>query len=144
MFRKILLSFIAVTLLSSCATSPMGRKQFILIGDAEMNQMGVTSFQKMKTSSKISTNQQAQRYVQCVSQAIINELPDSWKQQAWETVVFEDNSANAFALPGGKIGVHTGLLNVAKNQDQLATVIGHEVAHVLSRHGAERSRKPPV
>ena len=138
MFRKILLSFIAAALLSSCATSPMGRKQFILIGDAEMNQMGVTSFQKMKTSSKISTNQQAQRYVQCVSQAIINELPDSWKQQAWETVVFEDNSANAFALPGGKIGVHTGLLNVAKNQDQLATVIGHEVAHVLSRHGAER------
>ncbi len=116
----------------------MGRKQFILIGDNEMNKMGMASFTKMKTSSKVSSNPQAQSYVSCVANAIVNELPEKWRTQAWEVVVFEDNSANAFALPGGKIGVHTGLLNVATNQDQLATVIGHEVAHVLSRHGAER------
>jgi predicted Zn-dependent protease len=54
-------------------------------------------------------------------------------------VVFQDDSANAFALPGGKIGVHTGLFQVAKNQDQLATVIGHEVAHVLAGHSNERA-----
>ncbi|MGD8875104.1 MAG: M48 family metallopeptidase, partial [Gammaproteobacteria bacterium] len=56
----------------------------------------------------------------------------------WEVVVFNDSDANAFALPGGKIGVYTGLLKVAENQDQLATVIGHEVAHVLARHSNER------
>ena len=56
----------------------------------------------------------------------------------WEVTVFEEESPNAFALPGGKIGVHTGLFTVAENQDQLATVMGHEVAHVLAQHGNER------
>ena len=55
-----------------------------------------------------------------------------------EVAVFEDKSANAFALPGGKIGVNSGMLGVAANQHQLATVIAHEVSHVLARHGNER------
>lgn len=138
MKSKIIFHLTLIIFVSSCATSPMGRKQFIMIGDAQMNQMGIASFQKMKTASKVSKNNKAQNYVKCVANAIVNELPANWKQQAWEVVVFDDDSANAFALPGGKIGVHTGLLKVAKNQGQLATVIGHEVAHVLSRHGAER------
>ena len=71
--------------------------------------------------------------MQCVAQAITREVGGSW-----EVVVFNDSDANAFALPGGKIGVYTGLLKVAENQDQLATVIGHEVAHVLARHSNER------
>jgi predicted Zn-dependent protease len=70
-----------------------------------------------------------------VANAITNALPE---KRAWEVVVFRDDSANAFALPGGKIGVHTGLLKVAQNQDQLAAVIGHEIAHVLAEHGKER------
>lgn len=138
MKQLVLIQLLAIIFLSSCATSPMGRKQFILIGDTEMNKMGVASFQKMKTSTKVSKHKKSIRYVNCVANAIISELPGSWQSQPWEVVVFDDQSANAFALPGGKIGVHTGLLKVAKNQDQLATVIGHEVAHVLSRHGAER------
>ena len=56
----------------------------------------------------------------------------------WELQVFEDDSANAFALPGGKIGVHTGLLRVARTPGQLAAVLGHEVGHVLARHSNER------
>jgi predicted Zn-dependent protease len=71
--------------------------------------------------------------VQCVGNAIIREVGGSW-----EIVVFRDDAANAFALPGRKIGVNTGLLKVAENQHQLATVIGHEVAHVLSQHANER------
>ena len=138
MKNNLILLLLTIYLLSACATSPMGRKQFIMIGDAEMNKMGVASFQKMKTSVKVSSNQKSINYVNCVANAIINELPEDWRKQPWEVVVFDDESANAFALPGGKIGVHTGLLTVAKNQDQLATVIGHEIAHVLSRHGAER------
>ena len=133
-----LLTLLIIIISTSCTTSPMGRKQFIIIGDNEMNKMGIASFSKMKTSNKTSNDIGAQNYVKCVSRAIINELPEKWREQAWETVVFDDNSANAFALPGGKIGVHTGLLKIAINQNQLATVIGHEVAHVLSRHGAER------
>ncbi len=138
MKKLIILHVYVLLVLSACATSPMGRKQFIMIGPEQMQKMGIASFQKMKTSSKISNDMNAQNYVKCVANAITNELPAKWQQHTWEVVVFEDQSANAFALPGGKIGVHTGLLNIAKNQDQLATVIGHEVAHVLSRHGAER------
>ncbi|GJM06097.1 MAG: Zn-dependent protease [marine bacterium B5-7] len=127
-----------LVLLTACATSPSGDKQFILISDQQMNQMGVTTFQQMKTSQKISTNAKQIDYVQCVSYAIINALPGQWGDNQWEVVVFDDDSANAFALPGGKIGVHTGLLNVAETPSQLATVIGHEIAHVLWRHGAQR------
>ena len=58
----------------------------------------------------------------------------------WEVVVFDDEQVNAFALPGGKIGVYTGLLNVAENQHQLAAVIGHEVGHVIAEHGNEMSQ----
>ncbi len=131
------ITFLSV-LLASCATSPTGRKQLILIGDQQMNEMGITSFQQMKTSQKIANNSRQSNYVECVSFAIINALPDEWRKNQWEVVLFEDDSANAFALPGGKIGVHTGLLKVAETPSQLATVLGHEVAHVLARHGAER------
>ena len=65
-------------------------------------------------------------------------MPESVFGGQWEVVVFDDEQVNAFALPGGKIGVYTGLLNVAENQHQLAAVIGHEVGHVIAEHGNER------
>jgi predicted Zn-dependent protease len=70
-----------------------------------------------------------------VAKAVLTEMGGS---KGWEVVTFEDKAVNAFALPGGKIGVYTGLLKVAETQDQLAAVIGHEVAHVLAGHSAER------
>ncbi len=135
---RVLQIFILVALLASCATTPSGDKRLILVSPQQMSQMGATTFQQMKTSQTITRNNQQRDYVECVSYAIINALPDQWRQMPWEVVVFEDESANAFALPGGKIGVHTGLLTVAENQNQLAAVIGHEIAHVLWRHGAQR------
>jgi predicted Zn-dependent protease len=135
--KKILI-IVSLLLLAACSTSPTGRKQFIIVGDQQMNRMGIASFQQMKTAKKVSHDPRANAYVRCVASAIVQQLPDKWRQQPWEVVVFEDDTANAFALPGGKIGVHTGLLKVAKTPDQLAAVLGHEVAHVLARHGAER------
>lgn len=138
MFRKIIFGLITATLVVACATSPTGRSQLMLISDSEMNQMGTQAFQQMRQQQEVSSNRRVQRYVQCVADAVTGELEGEDARMDWEVVVFEDDSANAFALPGGKIGVHTGLLDVAKNQDQLATVVAHEVGHVLSRHGAER------
>jgi predicted Zn-dependent protease len=129
---------IIISLLVACATSPTGRNQLILVGDEQMQEMGVSSFQQIKSDKKISTSQSKQRYVTCVAKNIIDALPDQWSNRQWEIVVFEDDTANAFALPGGKIGVHTGLLDIAETPSQLAAVIGHEIAHVLARHGAER------
>ena len=121
---------------SACATSPLGRSQMMLVGDAEMDKMGVEAFEQVKKEQKISKSSSANAYVTCVANAITSVLPEN--AGVWEVRVFEDETANAFALPGRKIGVHTGLLKLAKNQDQLATVIGHEVGHVIARHGAER------
>ncbi|MDZ7735182.1 MAG: M48 family metallopeptidase [Gammaproteobacteria bacterium] len=133
--RSILL--VMIMLLTACTTSPTGRQQLLLVTDRQMQQMGITAFQQMKQELPATRDNQTRDYVNCVANAIIRQLPDGERQQ-WEVVVFEDENANAFALPGGKIGVHTGLLKVAENQDQLATVIAHEVAHVLAQHGGER------
>ena len=73
-----------------------------------------------------------------VAVAILAETEDPTGVRDWEIQIFEDETPNAFALPGGRIGVHTGLFEVAVNADQLAAVIGHEVAHVIARHGNER------
>lgn len=135
---KLFLTGIVITSLAACATSPTGRSQFIMIPESEMAQMGAQAFQQMQKQEPVADNPDVHRYVQCVADAITAELGGEHADTQWEVRVFEDDSANAFALPGGKIGVHTGLLDVAKNQHQLAAVIGHEVGHVLSRHGAER------
>jgi predicted Zn-dependent protease len=122
--------------IAGCATSPLGRSQMMFVGDAEMDKMGVEAFEQLKKEQKISSDGSVNAYVTCVANAITSALPEA--AGPWEVRVFEDDNANAFALPGRKIGVHTGLLKVAKNQDQLATVIGHEVGHVIARHSGER------
>ena len=78
------------------------------------------------------------RYVRCVVGALVRELPAEWRSTGWETAVFVDKEPNAFALPGGKVGVNTGIFTVARNQDQLAAVIAHEIGHVISHHHDER------
>ncbi|MGI9323911.1 MAG: M48 family metallopeptidase [Pseudomonadales bacterium] len=115
----------------------MGRSQLTLFPEAEMAQMGLSAYQDMKKQTPASQNSKTNAYVQCVSNHIVRALPGG-NASDWEVTVFDDPQANAFALPGGKIGVYTGLLDVAENQNQLATVIGHEVAHVLARHSNER------
>lgn len=134
MYRIITFGLLAA--LVACTTSPTGRNQLMLVSDSDMNQMGSQAFQQIRQEQNVSNDRDAQRYVQCVTDAITRQLPAGGA--GWEVVVFEDDSANAFALPGKKIGVHTGLLDVATSQDQLASVVAHEVGHVLSRHGAER------
>ena len=130
---KLLFSSLLVCILAACATSPTGRTQVAFMPDAEVNSMGLQAFDTLKRENKISRDAASNRLVSCVASAITQEVGGEW-----EVVVFEDESLNAFALPGGKIGVHTGLLNLVDNQDQLAVVIGHEVGHVMARHSNER------
>lgn len=142
--RQTLTLIVLAALLAACATSPLGRRQFMLVSNAEVSQAGIASFSDMQKKLPQSKNAQQLRYVNCVSAAIVGEIP---RLQAvgklrvppsWEVALFDSKDVNAFALPGGKIGVYTGLLNVAASQDQLAAVIGHEVTHVLAGHSAER------
>lgn len=129
---------VALMGLTACSASPTGRNQLLLFSDQDMSKLGANSFDQMKKEQPISTDKKVNAYVQCVAKSITQYIPRQAGVSEWEVVVFDSDQVNAFALPGGKIGVYTGLLNVAKNQDQLATVIGHEVAHVLADHSNER------
>ncbi|MCE9597630.1 MAG: M48 family metallopeptidase [Spirochaetia bacterium] len=106
--------------------------------DADMADLGTAAFEDLKKKTPISSDPRANAYVRCVANSILAVTQDPTGVKDWEIVVFQDPSANAFALPGGKIGVHVGLFPVATNQDMLAAVIGHEIAHVTKRHGASR------
>ncbi len=135
---RLALTALCSALLAGCAQSPTGRNQMLLFSPQQMNQLGADSFTQMKQQEKVSTDARMNAYVGCVAKAVTAQVPASYGITSWEVVVFDSKEINAFALPGGKIGVYSGLLKVAKNQDQLATVIGHELTHVLAQHSNER------
>lgn len=134
MLKKIFPTLLTTCLLSACITSPTGRSQFVFMPDAQINQMGLQAFETLKKEKPVSNNVQYNQIATCIAGAITRETGGNW-----EVVVFEDKSPNAFALPGNKIGVHTGMIALIDNQDQLAAVIGHEVGHVLAKHSNERA-----
>lgn len=129
----------AVLALAACYTNPVtGRKSLVLLSTGQEATLGAESFKEIRNKEKVSddpiANERVARVGRRIAQAVGSELPDA----KWEFVVFQSNDVNAFALPGGKVGVYTGLLQVAATDDELATVIGHEIGHVTARHGAER------
>ncbi len=135
MRHHLLCTTLIAVFLGGCVSSPLGRKQLQLFPDAQLAEVGAAAYREIKQKTKTSTDTGARRLVTCVADHLTRQLGGG---VAWEVTVFEDKTANAFALPGGKLGVNTGLLAVAKDQHQLATVISHEIAHVLARHANER------
>ncbi len=136
-FHCIAVGVLSLTL-TACATSPTGRQQLTLVSDTQLNQMGAQAFEQYQADLP-TVGGSTHRYAQCVADALVSALPAQHQQsQDWQIRVFESDQANAFALPGGYMGVNTGLLRITENQDQLATVVAHEIAHVLARHANER------
>jgi predicted Zn-dependent protease len=111
------------------------------VSEEQLAQLGAQAFAETKAKTPQSTDVRQNVYVRCVVQRVVEQLPPDWQNIDWETAVFVDDSPNAFALPGGKVGVNTGIFTVAKNQDQLAAVVAHEVGHVYSHHHNERITK---
>ncbi|MDG1463101.1 MAG: M48 family metallopeptidase [Gammaproteobacteria bacterium] len=111
-------------------------------GDVES--MSAAEFSKMRSTIPISNNATQRAYVNCVVRDIVSTLPEPYKSMNWDVELFENNAANAFAMAGGKIGVFTGIFNVAKTQDQFASVIGHEIAHVTEDHTVDRINRAQV
>jgi len=136
MLKKIFLSCLVTCIIASCATSPTGRRQLMILPAAQVDSMGIEAFSSIKKETPLSKNKTTNTFVSCVANAVLNAIDTG--DEPWEIVVFEDEALNAFALPGRKIGVYTGILKAANNQDRLAAVIGHEIAHVTAQHGNER------
>ena len=131
--------FIALTtlFLISCATTPVSnRSTLILISKSQEIALGKQSYNQVLKKEKVSENKKLNRIVQRVGKRIaaVSHMP----KLKWEIKLIESDQKNAFALPGGKIAIYTGILPVAKNEAGLATVMSHEIAHVIARHGAQR------
>jgi predicted Zn-dependent protease len=126
--------------LSGCATVPeTGRRQVMLLSPNQEAAMGLSAFAEIKDEEEISDDEIANARVQRVGRRIAESVGRELPNADWEFVVFESDELNAFALPGGKVGVYTGILKIAETDAELAAVMGHEIAHVSSRHGAERT-----
>ncbi len=135
------LSAAIVAGLAACATttSSTGRKQYVGgVSEQQLNQLGAQAFVEAKSKGPLSNDAKQNAYVRCVVNALVRQLPAQARGVTWETALFADKEPNAFALPGGKVGVNTGIFTVAKNQDQLAAVLAHEIGHVVEHHHDER------
>ena len=130
---------LVVGLLAGCYTVPeTGRRSINFVSTSQEIQTGAAAFQQMKKQGTVSTNRIQINRVNVVGGRIAEVVGDDLPGAAWEFVVFESPDLNAFALPGGKVGIYSGLLKVTETDDELATVVGHEIAHVTARHGSER------
>ena len=139
--RHAIAALVIAASVAACATSTTstGRTQYVgAVSQAQLNQLGAQAFTEAKQKGPLSTDARQNAYVRCVVDALVRQLPPDQQTIAWETAVFAQKEPNAYALPGGKVGVNSGLFDVARNQDQLAAVIGHEIGHVVERHHDER------
>lgn len=139
--------------LVGCETNPYtGRKQLLMTSIGQEMHMGAQAYDQVKADPKMRPSQDpreiepvkriAARIVEAAKRSKYAEMAQQFQ---WEvTVIKDDKTANAFALPGGKMAVYTGIFPMAKTEAGLAAVMGHEVVHALARHGAERMSQGQV
>jgi predicted Zn-dependent protease len=124
---------------SGCTTVPVtGRSQFNFMGEGQEMQLGFSEFEKMKKELPVSKDAAATAMVERVGRRIAAVAQKDMPKAQWEFILFESPEANAFCLPGGKVGIYTGILPITMTEAGLATVMGHEVAHAVARHGGAR------
>jgi metalloendopeptidase OMA1, mitochondrial len=125
--------------LSGCTTVPVtGRHELNFISTDQEMQLGLTSFDQLKKDTPISRDPALNATLQRVGKRIAAVAGTDMPNAQWEFVLFESKEANAFCLPGGKVGVYTGILPVTQTDAGLATVLSHEIGHAVAHHGASR------
>jgi metalloendopeptidase OMA1, mitochondrial len=137
--RKSIVSlFLGLTVMAAgCASAPYtGRRQILFTSEGNETRMGYQAFEQIKYKYRVSRDPELNALVAQVGRRIADaaQRPD----YRWEFMVFDGKEANAFCLPGGKVGIFTGLLKYTRDEAGLAAVISHEVAHALARHAGER------
>jgi len=146
--KKLIVLAIAAFVSVACSTVPItGRKQLDLVPNSTMLATSFQEYDKFLEEHKLSTNQEETQMVKRVGTRIEKAVEQYFKEKglsdqlegyAWEFNLVEDKEANAWCMPGGKVVVYTGILPITKNEAGLATVMGHEIAHAVARHGNER------
>ena len=135
-------------IVSSCGSVALtGRKQVLLVSDQEVYEAGLTQYKEYIASSTLSSDSKSTAMVKTVGQKLAsatekylkeNGLESELSNFSWEFNLVKDAQVNAFCMPGGKIVVYEGLLTVAQNENELAVVLGHEIAHAVAKHSNER------
>lgn len=145
--RRLKFSVLAALLMviAGCYTNPVtGRQYAVMTSVGEEAQLGAQSFAQIKQQERISHDPHANARVRRIGERIARVVGNHLPGAQWEFVVFESDELNAFALPGGKVGVYTGLIKLATSDDELASVMGHEIGHVVARHGGKRMTEATV
>lgn len=148
--RKIILAFALVWSMVSCSEVPItGRKQLKLVSDAELNAQAFTAYKQFLQENKVvSSNSSQTAMVKEVGVKIQRAVETYMRQNnltnliegfKWEFNLVDDPTVNAWCMPGGKVVVYTGILPIAQNEEGLAVVMGHEIAHAIAAHGNERA-----
>jgi metalloendopeptidase OMA1, mitochondrial len=131
--------------LSGCTTVPVtGRHELNIVSSDQELQLGLSSFNQLKKDTPINQDPALNTLVRKVGQRIAAIASKDMPNAQWEFVVFESKEANAFCLPGGKVGVYTGIVPITKTEAGLATVLGHEIGHAVAHHGASRMTQAEI
>ena len=138
--------------MNGCSTAPItDRKQFKIIPEAKLNAQAAQIYEKIKEKEKMSDDKKTLNEIKNIGKKMENSiseyflrsnLKDPTANFKWEYILIEDKKVkNAWCMPGGKIAIYTGILDITKNTDGLAAVMGHEVAHAVAKHSVERASR---
>ncbi|MGB3589149.1 MAG: M48 family metallopeptidase, partial [Tunicatimonas sp.] len=139
---------LAIFFLVSCSTVPLtGRRQLSLIPDSQINSLSFQNYQQVLNESKVVTGTEDARLVKSVGEKIAyavekymaeKGLSDEIKDFRWEFTLIQEDVVNAWCMPGGKVAFYTGIMPVCQNEEGVAVVMSHEIAHAIAEHGSER------
>jgi len=142
-------------ILTSCTTVPItDRKQLSFFSESKLNAQAAAIYEKVKSREKMSDDIETLNQIKKIGKKMEisidkyfdkSNLPNPTNNFAWEYILIENNKVrNAWCMPGGKIAVYTGMLDITKNTNGLAAVMGHEIAHAVAKHSVERASRGVV
>ena len=139
-------------MINACSTVPItDRRQFKIIPESKLNAQAAQIYEKVKEKEKMSDDKKTLSEIKEIGKRMeasiteyfsVNDLEDPTSDFDWEYILIDNKKVkNAWCMPGGKIAVYTGILDVTKNNDGLAAVMGHEIAHAVAKHSVERASR---